>query len=51
MLIKLKNLLQAAAGPLVVVDVSESEDQLILEYYHSSDFVTETEDESASEDD
>ena len=48
MLIKLKNLLQAAADPDVV---DEREDQLILEYYHSSDFATETEDESASEDD
>ena len=48
MLIKLNNLLQAAADPDVV---DEREDQLILEYYHSSDFATETEDESASEDD
>ena len=48
MLIKLNNLLQAAADPDVV---DEREDQLILEYYPSSDFATETEDESASEDD
>ena len=48
MLIKLNNLLQAAADPDVV---DERENQLILEYYPSSDFATETEDESASEDD